>query len=141
MKPIDFYNWATQAAPGASSEAELRTVVGRLYYGLHHEACCRYFRVHPNASALERRRRHADLRNKFNTAPDPVYKKIGNLLGDLIELRVLADYEMGQLNFRGAVLTPDILLWFAQIYANDLLEALQEFSPGEAGNGCNCPNG
>ena len=89
----------------------------------------RYFRVHPNASALERRRRHADLRNKFNTAPDPVYKKIGNLLGDLIELRVLADYEMGQLNFRGAVLTPDILLWFAQIYANDLLEALQEFPP------------
>ena len=139
MKPIDFYNWATGKIEGASSEAEMRTIVGRLYYGLHHEACCRYFRVHPNAAPLERNRRHADLRDKFNTEPDPVYKKIGNLLGDMVELRVLADYEMGQLNFRNWVLTPDKLLAFAQIYSTDLLEALHEFSPGEAEDGCNCP--
>ena len=138
MKPLDFYNWATAAAQGASSEAELRTVVGRLYYGLHHEACCRYFRVHPNASPLQRRGRHTQLKDKFNTEPDPVCKKIGNLLNDLLQLRGLADYEIGQLNFRNLVLTPDRLMGLAKIYADDLLEALQDFSPGEAEDGCIC---
>jgi hypothetical protein len=140
MKPIEFYHWAAQKAQEPLSEAEIRTVVSRLYYGLHHEACCRYFRVNPNATPLARTRRHADLRERFNTGADLTHKKIGNLLNDMISLRVRADYELGQINFRNMALSPDGFLKISQIYAIDLLQALQEFSPGEAEDGCACPS-
>ena len=35
MKPLEFYRLATGMVPDANSEFAQRTVVGRLYYGLH----------------------------------------------------------------------------------------------------------
>ena len=43
MRPLDFYDLGVQLAASARTEAEYRATIGRLYYGLHHEACCRYF--------------------------------------------------------------------------------------------------
>ncbi len=93
VRPIEYYNWAVGLAGNAATEAEQRTVVSRLYYGLHHEACCRYYRVNP-AAALKRRNRHACLAITFNSASDATSKNIANLLKDLRDLRAQADYEL-----------------------------------------------
>ena len=43
MRPLDFYRLGIELSSDAYTEARQRTVVNRLYYGLHHEACCRLF--------------------------------------------------------------------------------------------------
>ncbi len=39
MRSLDFYYLGRRLAESAITEAEYRTAIGRLYYGLHHEAC------------------------------------------------------------------------------------------------------
>ena len=139
MKPIEFYNWAVGMAGNVATEAERRTVVNRLYYGLHHEACCRYFRAHPTATPLDKWNRYAGLSITFNSATDPVSMAIGNLLNDLRQLRSQADYELSNpMRFRGIPITSQALLNVALRYGQDLLEELEAYSPGDAIDGCSC---
>ena len=114
-------------------------VVGRVYYGLHHEACCRFFRENPNADPLQRRSRHTELCRRFNTLIGAVPKQVGNLLDDLRELRTQADYELGQLRYSGRTLSPNQLVGMALTLGQQLLRQLDIYSPGEAHDGCNCP--
>ena len=139
VKPLEFYRLGTTLASKASSEAEQRTVVGRLYYGLHHEACCRFFREHPSSMPLHGSSRHADLRNRYNLHPNPASRKVGILLNDLRKLRSQADYDLVQLTYRGKSLTGQQFLATSLRLAGDLLKALESYSPGEAQNGCDCP--
>ena len=139
MKPIEFYKLGTTFAPAASSEAERRMVVGRIYYGLHHEACCRFFRKNPNRQFLDRRGRHAALVDVFNgSRGDADALLVGKHLGTLKMLRESADYELGP--FRYATRQVDSLAYmnFAVQLGNLLLNALDSYSPGEALDGCIC---
>ena len=139
MKPIDFYHFGVTEAPNASSEAQQRMVVGRVYYGLHHEACCRYFRENPTCDPMPRHRRHFELCSRFNSSTDSTSKRVGNLLNDLRGLRTQADYELGHLEYRGQILSATQLLNAALFVGTNLLQQLERYSPGEAHDGCNCP--
>lgn len=114
-------------------------VVGRVYYGLHHEACCRLFRENPGSAPLPRQNRHFALCQRYNTLTDPAAKRAGNLLNDLRQLRVQADYELGQMRYRGRALTSEQCLNTAVRLGQELLRQLDIFSPGEAADGCDCP--
>ena len=139
MRPIEYYNWAVGLAGNAATEAEQRTVVSRLYYGLHHEACCRYYRVNPAAAPLKRRNRHACLAITFNSASDATSKNIANLLKDLRDLRAQADYELSpQTYYRGIRMSWQTLVGIAMVHGEQLLEELEQYSPGDAGDGCPC---
>ena len=140
MRPLDFYRLGLAAASNATTEPVQRMAVGRLYYGLHHEACCRYFRVNPNADPLHRTQRHSELRNRFNSLNDPGSRTIGGLLHSLLTLRAEADYNISApLRFRNRVLSPEAMLRTALASARQLLAALENYSPGEAEDGCRCP--
>lgn len=140
MRPLDFYRLGMAVASNAMVEPEQRMAVGRLYYGLHHEACCRFFRKNPTADPLNRNRRHTDLRDRYNSLNDPDSKSVGSLLNDLMRLRAEADYRLASpLRFRNRPMTAQDLLNVAVESANQLLDALETFSPGEAEDGCNCP--
>lgn len=139
VKPIDFYHLGVAEAPNASSEAQQRMVVGRVYYGLHHEACCRYFRANQASSPLTRQQRHVELCRRYNALTDATAKRVGNLLNDLRRLRVQADYELGQLTFRGRVLDATQLSNIALTLGQELLLQLEQYYPGEAQDGCSCP--
>ena len=119
-------------APSAVSEPLQRTVVGRLYYGLHHEACCRYYRLNPGASPLTRSSRHASLYRFFNQGADASSKKVGNLLARLSRFRTLADYDLGQMYVDGRPVSAEQVLNSATQVAAQLLVALESYSPGEA---------
>ena len=139
MRPIELYNWAIALAQNAATEAEQRSVVSRLYYGLHHEACCRYYRKNPAASPLRKRNRHAELSITFNSASDATAKSIGNLLKDLRDLRAQADYDLSpQTYYRGNRMNWQSLVTIAVVFGEQLLEELEQYSPGEAGEGCPC---
>lgn len=139
MKPMEFYRLAVAMAPRATSEQWQRTVVGRLYYGLHHEACCRYYRTNPNATPLERRSRHASLLTRFNQPKDAKSTKVANLLRHLRHLRTQADYELGQMyDLNRRPVTSAQVLSSATRLAELLLQALESYSPGEAPDGCIC---
>ena len=56
MSPLDFYDLGVGMASTARTEAQERTAINRLYYGLHHEVCCRYFRKESWAQPLNRNR-------------------------------------------------------------------------------------
>ncbi len=143
MRPLDFYRLGISLSESADAESLQRTVVGRLYYGLHHEACCRYFRTNPVAGSgpLNRNRRHADLRDRYNRRNDPKSRTVGNLLNDLMLLRSEADYELiPPLRFRSLRLDARQLLKLAIETARQLMDALDEYSPGEAEDGCSCPH-
>ena len=139
MKPLEFYRLALGIGPHARSEQVRRTVVGRLYYGLHHEACCRYYRVNPGASPLRRKSRHACLAERFNQSKDAKSVKVALLLRRLVRFRVLADYELGQMYLDKKPLNAERLMNEATEVAKRLLVALDDYSPGEAQDGCNCP--
>ena len=139
MKPIDFYNLAVSLASQVSTEAEHRTVVGRLYYGLHHEACCRYFRENPNSTPLPRFSRHTELHRRFNRAGDAGSQRVAQHLYRLKILRTIADYELGALSYRNRPLTSSQFMALALQSGQRLLQALEAYSPGEAEDGCNCP--
>ena len=69
MRPLDIYDHRRSAGRNRqTSEVEKRAAVNRLYYGLHHEACSRYFRKNPDAPPLMRNRRHAALSELFGSA-------------------------------------------------------------------------
>ena len=139
VKPIDFYHLGVAEAANASSEARQRMVVGRVYYGLHHEVCCRYFRENPASDPLPRRQRHIELCHRFNTMTDSRAKRVGNLLNDLRHLRTQADYELGHLEFRGQIVSGVQFLNTALRLGQELLQQLELYSPGEAQDGCGCP--
>ena len=139
MKPMEYYNFGAGLASKASTEAECRTVVGRLYYGLHHEACCRYFRENPNGTPLNRNGRHTELHRRFNSPGNAISQKIGQELNQLRILRNKADYELGSLLHGNRSLTPREFMELALQSSKRLLEALEAYSPGEAPDGCNCP--
>ena len=65
MRPLDFYDLGVRLAASARTEAEYRATIGRPYYGLHHEACCRYFREFRNALPLTRGSRHVQLIQRY----------------------------------------------------------------------------
>lgn len=139
MKPMEFYRLAVALAQRATSEQWQRTVVGRLYYGLHHEACCRYYRANPSAASLGRGSRHASLQARFNQPRDAKSMKVANLLRQLRHLRTQADYELGQMYDLGRKpVTPAQALSSATNVAELLLQALESYSPGEAPDGCVC---
>ena len=139
MKPMEFYRLAVAMAPSATSEQWQRTVVGRLYYGLHHEACCRYYRTNPGATPLERRSRHASLRTRFNQPSDKKSMKVANLLERLRHFRTQADYELGQMyDLNRRPVTSAQVLSLATQVAAQLLRALDAYSFGEAPDGCIC---
>ena len=123
----------------AENEAQQRTVVNRVYYGLHHEACCRYFRREVAAQALDRNRCHTNLRNNFNQSMDPLSGRIAQLLGELMRLRSLADYELfPPYRIGRQTLTPEQLMRRALDVSERLLSALERYSPGEAVDGSGC---
>ena len=140
MRPLDFYRLGVASAPGATTESLQRTVVNRLYYGLHHEACCRYFRENPGARPLDRNRRHIQLRNRYIDSSDQAVREIGVLLDKMIELRSEADYELvPPLRFENKSINAEQLLDFALDISQQLLAALERYSPGAAPDGCRCP--
>ena len=138
VKPIDIYALGVAEASNAPSEARQRMVVGRVYYGLHHEACCRYFRENPTSTPLPLRQRHTELCRRFNTLTDSTAKRVGNLLNDLRRLRAQADYELGQLTYRGQILNATQFSGTALRLGQELLRQLDLYSPGEAQDGCDC---
>lgn len=140
MRPLDFYRLGLSLSETADAEAAQRTAVSRLYYGLHHEACCRYFRANPGSEALNVSRRHVELRDRYNSPDDPKSRKVGILLNDLRILRSEADYELvPPLRFKSRLLDSEQFLNLAVETARQLLDALEDYSPGEAEDGCRCP--
>lgn len=139
MKPIEVYQLGIAEAPSASSEAQQRMLVGRVYYGLHHEACCRYFRDEPGSIPLTRTSRHVDLCARYNALTDPRARRVGQLLNDLRMLRAQADYELGRISYRGRTLSGATCLNTALRLGRELLQHLDSYFPGEASDGCNCP--
>ena len=140
MRPLDFYRAGAALADVATTESLRRTAVGRLYYGLHHEACCRYFRKNPGAPPLDRNRRHARLADRYRNSPEPAAKDIGKHLSDMIQLRSEADYELvPPLRFYNRSIDSRELVDFALDISRQLLAALERYSPGAAPDGCRCP--
>lgn len=139
MKPLQFYRLAISLSSNAVSEQAQRTVVGRLYYGLHHEACCRYYRVNPTANPLKGRNRHACLAERYNQSNDATSLKVASLLKRLKRFRALADYELGQMYLDHRQVTAQRLMDDATEVAKRLLSALDNYSSGEAQDGCKCP--
>lgn len=138
MRPLEFYRLAVAIAPSAVSEPVQRTVIGRLYYGLHHEACCRFYRENPNADPLERNSRHASLLRRLNQPTNPKAAKVANLLRQLRNLRTQADYNLGHMHINRRPVTATQILNTASNVAEQLLQALDSYSPGEAPDGCVC---
>ncbi|MYE54351.1 MAG: hypothetical protein F4X34_04040 [Chloroflexi bacterium] len=140
MKPLDFYRLGLQMASSASSETEYRTAISRIYYGLHHESCCRYFRREVAPAPLNRNRRHTELRDRFNSLSGTASNTIGGRLNDLIIIRNEADYQLvSPLRYKGRSYSVEQLIYRAVSLAQELLDALETYSPGEASDGCNCP--
>lgn len=139
MKPIEFYILGTSVATLAKSEAERRSAVGRIYYGLHHEACCRLFRASGGTSYLEPDgSRHAELIAKYRNAQNNVAQRVGNLLDQLRRLRSTADYDLSNMTYYGDAISDSDLLTRSLRTGEHLLRALEQYSPGEADDGCRC---
>ncbi len=140
MRPLEFYRLGLRLAEFASSEAERRTAVSRLYYGLHHEICCRYFREYPEDAPLPRNGRHIALVHRLGGKPGTGERDIALKLNSMRQMRNAADYELKRtVQIDQRTLNIDQLVVFALIVANDLLATLEDFSPGEAADGCDCP--
>ena len=139
MKPIEFYNLGVAAASGVASEAERRTVVSRIYYGLHHEACCRFFRVNGPPYLQRKGSRHSALVTKYrNPQNSTAAMRVGNLLDQLRLLRTTADYDLAGMTFEKMPINGNKLLAVAVKKGELLLKALERYSPGEAADGCQC---
>ncbi len=139
MRPLDFYNLGLNLAGQASTDAEYRNVIGRLYYGLHHEACCRYFREHPSAPAIGSGSRHRQLIQRYRRLGDGGARRVQNLLRQLSQMRNISDYELtNSFRYRRRMQSPASLMTIAVSVAAQLLAELESFSPGEAADGCPC---
>ena len=140
MRPLEFYRFGLRLAGSASTEVERRTVVNRLYYGLHHEAYGRYFRENPNDPPLPPNGRHTALIQRFRGKPGSVERDIARMLDHVRQMRNVCDYELGHpIQLGQRTLASAELMGFALIVADSLLAALEDFSPGEAPDGCDCP--
>ena len=140
MKPLEFYDLALELARDEPTEARQRVAVGRLYYGLHHEACCRLFREYPFDQPLRRNGRHTDLINRYARLRTDSADAVAWLLRQLAAMRNEVDYQLeSKLRFDGRSYSPDELLSLALDVSGQLLDALEAFSPGEAPDGCACP--
>ena len=140
MKPLDFYRFGTQMAETATAEVECRTTIGRMYYGLHHEACCRYFRENSAATPLGRGSRHSQLPTKFSTSGTNTSNRIARLLRQLSIMRNISDYELGNsVGYNNLQVSACQLMKMASIVALELHQTLDEHSPGEASDDCECP--
>ena len=140
MKPLDFYRIGMKIASSADMEAEHRTAINRMYYGLHHDACCRYFRENPDASPLERGSRHRRLIERYGIDENDFSNEVSELLSMLSEVRNIADYELGSLmRYREWRIGSHEFMIMAMTISEELLEALEIYSPGEASDGCDCP--
>lgn len=135
MRPLDFYDLGVRLAAG-ESEAGQRTAVSRIYYGLHHEGACRYFRENPDAPPLPRNRRHPALRELFEDLGTAQGRDLASLLGRLATMRGECDYRIGSpLQYEGRTVTLAELLDEALATAADLREVLDAYSPGESPDG------
>ena len=140
MKPLEFYYLALELARDATTEARQRTIVGRLYYGLHHEACCRLFREYPQTRPLRRNGRHTDLLDRYTRLRTDSALDVARLLRRLSAMRNEADYQLEHLlRFNDRSYSADELMGLALAVSRRLLAALESFSPGEAPDGCACP--
>ncbi len=140
MRPLDIYQLGLRLSGSASSEAEHRNVIGRLYYGLHHEACCRYFREQPNAPPLGLGSRHYQLIQRYDILPVAQAGNIPRLLRQLSYLRNISDYELAnRVRYRNRTYTTQELMRMAIGVSSSVLAALEAFSPGAAADGCVCP--
>ena len=140
MRPLDFYNLGVQLAASARTEAEYRATIGRLYYGLHHEACCRYFREFQNALPLARGSRHVQLIQRYRSLRgNRPAQHVQSLLWQLSGMRNVSDYELDStMQYRGRTYHPGDLMTTAVSVAASLLAELESFSPGAAMDGCVC---
>ena len=133
MRPLDIYDLGVWLAEHATTEAGQRGAVSRLYYGLHLEACCRYFRENPDAPALMRNRRHAALPDLFRDSPNQVCGRIADGLAVLSEMRAECDYRVaGPLQYRGRPISIGDMLAEALATGTALLTDLDAYSPGES---------
>ena len=140
MKPSDFYQLGVRLANSGRTEAEHRAAIGRLYYGLHHEACCRYFRENPGAQPLGRGSRHAQLIDRYSALRASPTQRIRRLLRQLSRMRNISDYELaGPIRYQKRDHNAVQLMRTAVVVAEGLLAALEDFSPGESEDGCHCP--
>ena len=140
MRPLDFYRLGVALAESAAVESLRRAVVGRLYYGLHHEACCRYFRENPGARPLSVNGRHTQLRNRYLQSERDDGEAVGVLLRRMILLRIEADYQLAPpLRFENRSIDSAELMRLALDISRQLLAALDRYSPGAAPDGCRCP--
>ena len=140
MRPLDFYRLGVRLANLATTEAEQRNAIGRLYYGLHHEACCRYFRENPAAPPLRRGARHKQLTDRYDALPFSPPRRIRRLLKQLSGMRNVCDYELAApIRYRHRERSAAEMMRMATTVAEGLLIALEDFSPGEAEDGCRCP--
>lgn len=140
MRPLDFYDLGIRLAASAQTEAEYRATIGRLYYGLHHEACCRYFRALPRSSPLGKGSRHVQLIQRYQTLrSNNAAQRVQGLLRQLSGMRNISDYELDSaMRYRGRTYSPADLMTTAVSVAAELLAALEDFSPGAAADGCIC---
>jgi len=139
VRPLDFYRFAMNLSRSAADEASCRTVVSRAYYGLHHETCCRFYRVQRYASPLDIRRRHTELLERFNDPLDPVKLEVSSLLGQLLRDRTEADYIMDPNVRIGSRLGNCMALMNHSLrVAEQLLKALEAYSVGESSDNCIC---
>lgn len=142
MRPLDFYRLGLQIVETAASEAEFRTAIGRLYYGLHHEACCRYFRENPGAPALDQGSRHSLLQERFSLFGSISSNNVAQLLRQLSRMRNISDYELASpVRYNNFQVSPSQFMKMASIVAQELIQALDEYSPGDASDGCDCRTG
>ena len=140
MKPLDFYQLGVRLANSGRTEAEHRAAIGRLYYGLHHEACCRYFRENPDAQPLGRGSRHAQLIDRYSALHSFPTQRIRRLLRQLSRMRNISDYELASpIRFQKTDRSAVQMVSMAVVVAEGLLATLEDFSPGEAEDGCRCP--
>ena len=78
------------------------------------------------------------MAERFNQPSDAKSAKVALHLKRLIRFRGLADYELGQMYLDNNPVTAKWLMNEATEVAKRLLAALDDYSPGEAQDGCNC---
>ncbi len=142
MRPLDFYELGRQMVGSAQTEAEQRTAVNRLYYGLHHEACGRYFQREPAPQPLNRNSRHSDIQSRFRSGFNTDGMRVGELLGQLSRLRNVADYELhSEVNVPRdrSIKSAEQLMRMSITVSEGLKTALDSYSPSETPDGLEYP--
>ncbi len=136
MRPLDFYDLGVRLAEEGRTEAEQWTAVSRIYYGLLHEAACRYFRENPDASPIPRNRRHSAVRDRLGNSGAPEGIDAANFLRRLAWMRGECDYQIGaELRYEQGTMALPAMVSLALEAAADCLAALDAYSPGESADG------